>query len=200
MRAARGPFVHSFVGSSRAPPRSLLHLWSAQHNLTRARARYHDHSEERLALAVERFGRSRPDRLEFVRCFLNDPSANSTAMNSPDGLRTVRKTVSDDTVEPFSESSRPRAFSFWKLSTRCRSCRLGAMGGRWRCENESAAHAGKLLTFALLWLDRSAANQRGASLSPVYALILRTKLSSGGASTAGDKSQTFVRLRIRSFA
>ena len=47
--------------------RPLPHLWSAQHNLTRRVLAITDQSEERLALAVERFGRSRPDRLEFVR-------------------------------------------------------------------------------------------------------------------------------------
>src|SRR5260370_37032112 len=45
----------------------LLHLWSEQFNLTRRVLAITDHSERRLALAVERFGRSKPDRLEFIR-------------------------------------------------------------------------------------------------------------------------------------
>jgi hypothetical protein len=45
----------------------LLHLWSEQFNLTRRVLAITDHSEHRLALAVERFGRNRPDRLEFIR-------------------------------------------------------------------------------------------------------------------------------------
>jgi hypothetical protein len=45
----------------------LLHLWSEQHNLTRRVLAITDHSDERLAFAVERFGRSKPGRLEFVR-------------------------------------------------------------------------------------------------------------------------------------
>lgn len=45
----------------------LLHLWSEQLNLTRRVLAITDHSEQRLALAVERFGRSKPDRLEFIR-------------------------------------------------------------------------------------------------------------------------------------
>ena len=44
-----------------------LHLWSAHHNLTRQVLASTDQSEERLALAVERFGCPRLDRLEFVR-------------------------------------------------------------------------------------------------------------------------------------
>jgi hypothetical protein len=45
----------------------LLHLWSDQFNLTRRLLAITDRSEQRLALAVERFGRAKPDRLEFIR-------------------------------------------------------------------------------------------------------------------------------------
>jgi hypothetical protein len=45
----------------------LLHIWSEQYNLTRRVIAITDHSDARLVLAVECFGRSRPDRLEFVR-------------------------------------------------------------------------------------------------------------------------------------
>jgi hypothetical protein len=45
----------------------LLHLWSENHNLTRRVLAITDHSEQRLALAVECFGRSKPGRLEFLR-------------------------------------------------------------------------------------------------------------------------------------
>ena len=45
----------------------LLHIWSEQYNLTRRVIAITDQSEARLALAVECFGHSRPDRLEFVR-------------------------------------------------------------------------------------------------------------------------------------
>jgi hypothetical protein len=44
----------------------LLHIWSEQYNLTRRVIAITDHSDARLVLAVERFGRSRPDRLELV--------------------------------------------------------------------------------------------------------------------------------------
>ena len=51
-------------GASEKP---LLHLWSENHNLTRRVLAITDHSDQRLALAVERFGRVKPDRLEFIR-------------------------------------------------------------------------------------------------------------------------------------
>ena len=50
-----------------AAEKPLLHLWSENHNLTRRVLAITDHSDQRLALAVERFGRAKPDRLEFIR-------------------------------------------------------------------------------------------------------------------------------------
>src|SRR5260370_38559571 len=60
-----------------AAEKPLLHLWSAEYNLTRRVLAITDHSEQCLTLAVERFGRSKPDRLEFVRGGF-DPSAPET--------------------------------------------------------------------------------------------------------------------------
>src|SRR5215470_4841161 len=51
-------------GSSEKP---LLHIWSGRYNLTRRILGITDHSDEKLILAVERFGRNKPDRIEFVR-------------------------------------------------------------------------------------------------------------------------------------
>jgi len=51
-------------GKSEKP---LLHWWPENHNLTRRVPAITDHSEQRLALAVECFGRAKPDRPEFLR-------------------------------------------------------------------------------------------------------------------------------------
>src|SRR5215467_10333401 len=51
-------------GTSEKP---LLHLWSSQYNVTRRILGITDHSDDRLILAAERFGRSKPGRIEFVR-------------------------------------------------------------------------------------------------------------------------------------
>jgi hypothetical protein len=50
-----------------APGKPLLRLWSEQHNLTRRVLAIADYSDRRLSLTVERFGRLKPGRLEFVR-------------------------------------------------------------------------------------------------------------------------------------
>jgi len=50
-----------------AAEKPLLHLWSENYNLTRRVLAITDHSDRRLSLAVERFGRTKPGRLEFIR-------------------------------------------------------------------------------------------------------------------------------------
>ena len=45
---------------------TLLHLWSDERNLVRRVLRVVEHSPERVVLEVQRFGRSKPNRLEFV--------------------------------------------------------------------------------------------------------------------------------------
>jgi hypothetical protein len=54
-----------------ADDKPLLHIWSEEYNLTRRVIAITDHSEVRLVLAVERFGR--PERLEFVRSDFERP-------------------------------------------------------------------------------------------------------------------------------
>jgi len=55
------------MGSAWRSTKPLLHLWSDQHNLTRRVLAITDQTDHRLALVVERFGRNKPDRLEFLR-------------------------------------------------------------------------------------------------------------------------------------
>jgi hypothetical protein len=50
----------------------LLHLWSDNCNLTRRVLSIAGESDDRLALAVEQFGRSKPARMEIVRMGLSE--------------------------------------------------------------------------------------------------------------------------------
>jgi hypothetical protein len=50
-----------------ATEKPLLHLWADTCNLTRRVLSISDHSDGRIALAVERFGRTAPERMEIVR-------------------------------------------------------------------------------------------------------------------------------------
>src|SRR5882757_8589754 len=153
-----------------AAEKPLLHLWSAEYNLTRRVLAITDHSEERLVLAVERFGRSRPDRLEFVRVFFE---RSERELDRDEFARWIAalcaKQFPDDTVEPFSshqDLEHSLSGNYPRGVVRAGSARWAVVAA---AENESAAHAGKLLTFALLWLDRLRESQ---GRSPVVGLRL----------------------------
>ena len=45
----------------------LVHLWSEERNLTRRILRVREQSQDRIVLEVQRFGRAKPGRLEFLR-------------------------------------------------------------------------------------------------------------------------------------
>lgn len=46
---------------------SLVHLWSEERSLTRRVLRIREQAEDRIVLEVQRFGRARPSRIEFLR-------------------------------------------------------------------------------------------------------------------------------------
>jgi hypothetical protein len=133
----------------------LLHLWSSQHNLTRRVLAITDQSEERLALAVERFGRSRPERLEFVRV----AAERSAREQSRDEFcRWIKALCAaqfpDDVAESFSicpdlEHSLSGIYVRGILKSDKSSWAVIAVP-----EEESATGASRCLTFALLWLER----------------------------------------------
>src|SRR5208283_4914324 len=61
---AATPLLWEVRGEAGKP---LLHLWGDNCNVTRRVLAIADQSESRLALAVERFGRAKPERLEMLR-------------------------------------------------------------------------------------------------------------------------------------
>src|ERR1700730_17129218 len=83
-----------------AAEKPLLHLWSAEYNLTRRVLAITDHSERRMILPVERFGRSKPDRLEVVRINF-DRSARDIARHAfcEKFRRILAEQFPDDIVE-----------------------------------------------------------------------------------------------------
>jgi hypothetical protein len=84
----------------------LLHMWSEQYNLTRRVIAITDYSESRLALAVERFGRTRPDRLEFVRIDFERSARELSREEFCDRLRNIlAREFPDETVESLTISA-----------------------------------------------------------------------------------------------
>src|ERR1700757_5028705 len=59
-----------------AESKPLLHLWTEDCNLTRRVVGILEQSDSHVILAVERFGKSRPDRLELAR--VNFPRSAKT--------------------------------------------------------------------------------------------------------------------------
>jgi hypothetical protein len=83
-----------------AAEKPLLHLWSADYNLTRRVLAITDRSEQRLILAVERFGRSKPDRLEFVHVNFERPARELTRHAFGERLRRIlAEQFPDDIVD-----------------------------------------------------------------------------------------------------
>jgi hypothetical protein len=155
-----------------ANEKPLLHIWSEQYNLTRRVLAITDHSEQRLALAVERFGRSAPDRLEFLRVeFLRSARECSRegfchrlrgvlAEKFPDEI-VDSLTISSDLEHSLSGNYARGLMHRGALHTAV----LAVPDG------ESADTAGNSLTFALLWLDRTRSSSRGASVAGLRVIV-----------------------------
>ncbi len=142
----------------------LLHLWSERFNLTRRVLAITDHSEHRLALAVERFGRNRPDRLEFIRREFERGARELSQEEFRNRLsHLLAEQFPDETLEslvvsPDLEHSLSGNYARGLLRRGSTYVAvLAAPGG------ESSQAADNSLTFALLWLRHvRESNDRGA--------------------------------------
>lgn len=133
---------------------SLVHLWSEERNLTRRILRVREQSRDRIVLEVQRFGRARPGRLEFVRT--DSPRAMARVSREQFRARFERflaERFPDATVESLSASP-DLEHSFSGLYVRGRM-REGAQVWAFLAVSprESAATIDGILAFAILWLD-----------------------------------------------
>ena len=144
----------------------LLHLWSAERNAVRRVLRIDEGAADRLTLEVARFGRARPDRLEFVSA----PAGRAPgrvlreqfcarfrdllARQFPDDELTSLTAAADlhhSLSGNYARGIQHTGSSDWAV--------LGAAPG----ENVSTYDG--LLTFGLLWLDRARQLARGKSIA-----------------------------------
>ena len=155
-----GGRVAPFIGLSwevrGAAEKPLLHLWSEQCNLTRRVLAITDHSEQRLALAVERFGRAKPDRLEFVRMEFERSARDLSREAFCESLgRILAEQFPDEsleslTISPDLEHSLSGNYARGLLRRgSSHTAVLGVSG------EESADTIENCLAFALLWFDRA---------------------------------------------
>ena len=171
-----GGRVASFSGMSwevrGSGEKPLLHLWSEQFNLTRRVLAITDHSEQRLALAVERFGRTKPDRLEFIRQEFERGVRDLSREEFRDRLRLVlAEQFPDETVEslvasPDLEHSLSGNYVRGLLRRGSAHFAVLAVPG-----GESSDTVDNSLTFTLLWLERTRHSSRRGTIAGLRLIL-----------------------------
>src|SRR6185437_5988568 len=121
---------------------ALIHLWSSESNLVRTITRISACEPARIQLEVQRFGRAKPGRLEFLSTMTRRPAARIGREQFPDA-RVESLTTAADLKRSFS------ALYTRGVMTEGRSS-WAVMGAG---PAESAAAFEGILSFGLLWLD-----------------------------------------------
>ena len=138
-----------------AAAKPLLHLWAENCNITRRVLAVTSQSEDRMTLAVERFGRSKPDRMEIVRLsFARNPRQLSREEFCEQLRRILAEQFPDESIERLSIAAdlEHSLSGVYARGIACRgsaSCAFLAVP-----EGESQDAMESSLTYALLWLDR----------------------------------------------
>ena len=150
----------------------LLHLWSDRFNLTRRVLAIADQSEQRIVLAVERFGRTKPDRLEFVRREFERGSRELSREEFRERLaQLLAEQFPDETVESLtiaSDLEHSLSGNYARGLLRRGSSRhavLAVPGG------ESSDTADNSLTFGLLWLSRVRNSNAGGTIAGLRLIL-----------------------------
>jgi hypothetical protein len=156
-------------GASEKP---LLHLWSENYNLTRRVLAITDHSEQRLALAVERFGRAKPDRLEFIRLEYERAQRDLSREAFCDYLgRLLAEQFPDETVESLTASpdlEHSISGNYARGLLRRGSSHFAILAVP---DGESVDTVESSLTFALLWLDLARNSNRRGTINALRLIL-----------------------------
>src|SRR5579863_6248477 len=150
----------------------LLHLWSDNCNLTRRVLSIAAKSDDRLALAVEQFGRSKPTRMEIVRlAHARSPRQVSREEFSVQLRRILAEQFPDETIEKLSTAA-DLEHSLSRIYVRGIS-RRGKFSVAFLAvpESETPDAIESSLTFALLWFDRSRQTAAGRNLSALRLIL-----------------------------
>ncbi len=139
-----------------AAEKPLLHLWSENYNLTRRVLAITDHSDQRLALAVERFGRAKPGRLEFIRMEYERNLRDLSREEFCAGLgHLLAERFPDESLESLTSApdlEHSLSGNYVRGLLRRGSSHVAVLAVP---DGESADTAESSLTFGLLWLHRS---------------------------------------------
>ncbi|MFZ3217292.1 MAG: hypothetical protein WA192_14640 [Candidatus Acidiferrales bacterium] len=132
----------------------LVHLWSDERNLTRRVLRVKESAADRIVLEVQRFGRARPGRLEFLRT--DSPRAPGRVTREQFRARFARilaerfpdATVDSLTAAPDLKNSFSGSYVRGVMHEGTRAWALLAAA-----PSEDAATVENILAFGILWLD-----------------------------------------------
>lgn len=134
--------------------RTLLHLWSEERNLVRSILHVTEQSAAHLVLEVQRFGRRKPGRLEFVCAEAPRPSGRLAREKFRVRFRQIlTEQFPDEQIDSLTTAP-DLEHSFSGSSTRGilrRGQRAWAVMGVSPSEDTAAIDA--ILSFGLLWLD-----------------------------------------------
>jgi hypothetical protein len=155
-----------------AAEKPLLHLWSENHNLTRRVLAITDHSDQRLALAVERFGRSKPDRLEFIRLEFERAQRDLSREAFCASLgHLLAEQFPDESVESLTASpdlEHSISGNYVRGLLRRGASHFAVLAVP---EGESTDTVESSLTFALLWLERVRNSNRRGTINALRLLL-----------------------------
>jgi hypothetical protein len=150
----------------------LLHLWAEQYNLTRRVLAITEHSERRLALAVERFGRNRPDRLEFLRReFERSPKGRVREEFCARFGRILTGQFPDETLESFTISPDLEHSLSGNYARGISRSKTGSTAILAVPEGESQESIENCLTYGLLWLERARQSARSSRISGLRLIL-----------------------------
>ncbi len=162
-----------------APSKPLLHLWSENCNMTRRVLAITDRSDKRLLLAVECFGRAKPQRLEIVRLdYQRDAKGLSREEFCEQLRRILAERFPDETLEKLSiaadlEHSLSRIYARGISRKGTQRYALLAVP-----DEESQDALESSITYALLWLDRARQGNGQGNLSSLRLILPRGKSAS----------------------
>lgn len=151
---------------------SLVHLWSEERNLTRRVLRVKEHSDDRIILEVQRFGRTKPGRLEFLRTDSARPAARITREQFRARLQRILAdrfpdaTVDSLTAAPDLEHSFSGLYVRGRMHEGSRAWALLAVS-----PSEDATAVEGSLAFGLLWLDWTRAHAERRAIEGLRLII-----------------------------
>lgn len=159
-----------------APAKPLLHLWSETCNVTRRVLAISDQSDGRVLLAVECFGRTKPQRLEIIRLSYE---RNAKGVSREDFCEQLRRILAerfpDETLEKLSIAA-DLEHSLSRVYARGISRKGMALYAFLAVPDEETPEAlESSLTYGLLWLDRARQSGGRGNLSGLRLILPKGK-------------------------